>query len=109
MTYEEIDCDLGNIANLCKTIFNQNVEIHIIPHLNLVVRLTNEYITERNVLVHILECLYEKHDIKMHNIGKYIEENIETNSNECFLDTYMEDSIHYSQHYEKIKGFLIGI
>ena len=35
LTDEEVDNDLVYIKKLCKSIFNENVKIHIIPHLNL--------------------------------------------------------------------------
>jgi hypothetical protein len=37
----EIDYDLGHIIKICKEIFNENIEVHIIPHLNLKTKLNN--------------------------------------------------------------------
>ena len=103
LTDEEIELDLGYILKLCKTIFNENIEVHIIPHLNLKTKSHNDYINERNSLVILLERLCNKYKIKIHNIGKYIE----NNSNDCFLEDYMSNSYHYSKDYDKIKSFLI--
>ena len=81
LTDEEVDNDLVYIKKLCKSIFNENVKIHIIPHLNLKTKLHNDYIRERNNFVNLLECLSKKNNIKIHNIGKYIE----NNNKESFL------------------------
>jgi len=105
LTDEEIDCDLNYIIKLCKTIFNENIELHIIPHLNLKTKSTLDYIYERNNLVNLLEYLGNKYYIKIHNIGKHIENN---NDNDSFLEDYMPDSLHYSNHYHKVKSFLIN-
>lgn len=104
LTDEEIDCDIVRIIQLCKTIFNENIEIHIIPHLNLKSKLHNNYISDRNTFVNLLENLANKYNIKIHNIGKYIE----NNNSECFLEDYMPDSTHYSTGYDNIKDFLIS-
>jgi hypothetical protein len=104
LTDEEIDCDLNYIIKLCKSIFNENIELHIIPHLNLKTKSTLDYICERNNFVNLLEYLCNKYNIKIHNIGKYIENN--NNNNDCFLEDYMLDSTHYSKDYDKVKSFL---
>lgn len=105
LTDEEIDYDLNYIINLCKKIFNENIEIHIIPHLNLKTKATSEYICDRNLFVNLLESLCNKYDIKIHNIGKYIENN---DDDDKFLEDYMADSTHYSKGYDKIRWFLIN-
>jgi hypothetical protein len=102
LTDEEIECDLNCIIKLCKSIFNENVELHIIPHLNLRTKSTLNYIYERNNLVNLLEGLCNKYNIKIHNIGKYIE----NNNNHSFIEDYMRDSTHYSKDYDKVKSFL---
>jgi hypothetical protein len=104
LTDEEVDADLVYILKLCKTIFNENIEVHLIPHLNLKTKSTKDYICDRNNFVNLLEGLSNKYNIKIHNIGKYIE----NNNNECFLEDYMSDSAHYSKYYDKIQSFLIS-
>lgn len=97
LTDQEMKDDLENIANLCKTIFNENIEIHIIPHLNL--RTKMGYIPERNNLVQLLHKLCDN----VHDVGKYIE----SFDKESLLEDYMADSTHYSKNYDKVKKFLI--
>jgi len=104
LTDQEIEEDLYYIINLCKKIFNEDIEIHIIPHLNLKTKTTLNYISDRNGLVNLLEYLCKKYNIKIHNIGKYLENE---NNNECFIEDYMADSRHYSKDYDKINDFLI--
>lgn len=103
LTDEEIECDLNYIIKLCKSIFNENIELHIIPHLNLKTKSTLDYIRDRNHLVNLLEYLCSKYNIKIHNVGKYIEQN----NDDSFIEDYMSDSTHYSQGYDKVKSFLI--
>lgn len=105
LTDEEIDYDLNYIVKLCKSIFNENIELHVIPHLNLKTKSTLDYICERNNFVNLLEYLCNKYNIKIHNVGKYIENN---NNNDSFLEDYMSDSTHYSKDYDKVKSFLIN-
>ena len=104
LTDQEIDCDLNYIIKLCKSIFNENIELHIIPHLNLKTKSTLDYICERNNFVNLLEYLCNKYNIKMHNVGKYIE----NNNKDSFLEDYMSDATHYSKDYDKVKSFLIN-
>lgn len=104
LTDEEIECDIKYIVDLCKTTFNENIEIHIIPHLNLKTKSTLDYICERNDFVNLLERLCHKYSIKIHNIGKYIE----NNNGESFLEDYMSDAVHYNEDYDKIQSFLIN-
>ena len=104
LTDEEIENDIQHIIQLCKTIFNESIEIHIIPHLNLKTKSKMDYIYERNSLVHLLEHACNKYNIKIHNIGKYIE----NNNDDTFLEDYMSDSTHYSNGYDKIKIFLMN-
>jgi hypothetical protein len=108
LTDEEIDSDLNYIIKLCKSIFNENIELHIIPHLNLKTKPTLDYIFERNIFVNLLEYLCNKYNIKIHNVGKYIENNNNNNNNDSFLEDYMSDSTHYSKDYDKVKSFLIN-
>lgn len=103
LTDEDIDNDIKYIIKICKQIFNENIDIHIIPHLNLKTKVSNEYIQGRNDLVMLLECLSNKYNIKIHNIGKFIE----NNNNNCFLEDYMSDSTHYNAYTDEIKQFLI--
>ena len=100
---EDIENDLKYIIKLCKSIFNDLIEVHIIPHLNLKTKSTLDYIYERNNFVNLLEYLCNKYNIKIHNVGKYIE----TFNNNNFLEDYMSDSTHYSKDYDKVKLFLI--
>jgi hypothetical protein len=104
LTDEEIEYDLTYIVKLCKTIFNENIQVHIIPHLNLKTLSTMDYICERNNLVNLLEFLCNKYNIKIHNIGKFIE----NNNNSSFIEDYMTDSRHYSKYYDKVKELLIS-
>jgi hypothetical protein len=104
LTDKEVEHDLNHIIKLCKTRFNENIQLHIIPHLNLKTKAKLDYICDRNNFVNLLECLCSKYNIKIHNIGKYIEDN----NSSCFLEDYMPDSTHYSNYYDKIKAFLIG-
>lgn len=104
LTDQEIENDIIYITKLCKSVFNENIEIHIIPHFNLKTMATNDYIVERNNLVNLLQQLCYKYKINFHNLGKYIENN---NINPL-LDVYMSDSAHYSKDYNKIKLFLIS-
>jgi hypothetical protein len=102
---EEIENDLIYIRNLCKSIFNENTELHIIPHLNLKSKALLDYIDERNTFVILLEHLCKKYDVFLHNVGKYIES---LNGDTCFIEDYMADSCHYSKDYGKVKLFLIN-
>lgn len=102
LTDREIDKDIQYIIQLCKKVFNENVEIHIIPHLNLKTKKDNEYIPERSSLVNLLEKICYNYEIKIHNIGKYIE-NYDPN---CYLEDYMSDSSHYSKGFDKVIEFL---
>ena len=105
LTDEEIDSDIRRIIELCKTIFNEHIDVHIIPHLNLKSRTLNDYIPERNKLVDALETACNVHSIQFHNIGKHIET---TNGGLCFIEEYMADSTHYSKGYEQVKEFLLN-
>ncbi len=102
LTDKEVEYDLNYIIKLCRTIFNEHIQIHIIPHLNLKTKSTLDYIPERNNFVNLLERLCSKYNIKIHNIGKYIESN-----KPSFLEDYMADSTHYSKDYDKVKLFLL--
>ena len=104
LTAEEIEYDLNYIIKLCKSIFNENIKLHVIPHLNLKTKSKLDYIDERNSLVNLLEYLCNKYNIKIHNIGKYIE----NNNKDCFIEDYMMDSTHYSKDYDKVKLFLFN-
>ena len=105
LTDKEVEYDLNYIIKLCKKIFNENIEIHIIPHLNLKTKSTMDYICDRNNFVNLLEYLCNKYNIKIHNVGKYIENN---DNNDNFLEDWMSDSTHYSMNYGKVKLFLIN-
>lgn len=102
LTDEEIENDLIAIIKLCKSLFNENIEIHIIPHLNLKTKTTLDYISKRNNFVNLLELLCNKYSIKLHNIGKHLEKN----NGDCFIEDYMSDSTHYSKGYDEVKTFL---
>jgi hypothetical protein len=103
LTDNEVEFDIIYIIKLCKIVFNESVQINIIPHLNLKTKTTLYYIYERNNFVNLLECLCNKYNIKLHNVGKYIE-----NNSEGFLEDYMSDSTHYSKGYDKVKKYLIS-
>jgi hypothetical protein len=105
LTDAEIDYDLGYITRICKEIFNDTIEVHVIPHLNLKTKNSNDYIPDRNNFVKLLEQLSFKYNIHIHNIGKYIES---MNTACPFLEVYMYDSTHYSkEHKNMVKSFLI--
>jgi len=94
LTDEEIEYDVKRIIELCKSVFNERIRIHIIPHLNLKTRLTNDYIPDRAAFVNLLEQLSTKYPFKLHNIGRYLE-----NSNsDIFLEDYMPDGRHYAKN-----------
>jgi len=99
----EIENDLENIICLSQQIFHKNIEVHVIPHLNLRTHKLCDYIPDRNIFVNLLEQLCIKKNIHFHNIGKYIE-NIDNSS---FIEDYMSDSTHYSRGYDLVKRFLI--
>jgi hypothetical protein len=104
LTDEEIEYDIDYIRKLCREIFQETTEIHIIPHLNLKTRAANAYIGERDAFVTLLECVCAKYNIALHNVGKYIEE---SNGADSCLEDYMADSYHYSKGHEHVKAFLI--
>jgi len=106
LTDEEIEQDIVYIQTLCKRIFHENIEIHIIPHLNLKLKKTTNYIPDRNDLINILENICSKYEIKCHNMGKFIEK-VNLNIQESWLEDYMSDSTHYSKDFHKIKQQLI--
>jgi hypothetical protein len=109
LTDDEINTDLDYIINLSKKIFDENIEIHIIPHLNLKTKSLNNYIYERDGFVKLLEELCKIKKINIHNIGKYIENNNhDSNDTNIFIEDYMADSCHYSKGYDIIKQFLIS-
>jgi hypothetical protein len=102
LTDEDIEYDIDYIIKLCRVIFNENIQIHLIPHLNLKLK-TNTYIEERNKMVLLLTDLANKQNIHLHDIGKYIEET----QKDCFLESYMPDSFHYDEtKYIAVKKFL---
>jgi len=103
LTDDEINKDLTDIINLSKKIFSSNIQIHIIPHLNLKTKKTNEYILERNKLTILLEKICIENKINFHNIGKFIEKN----KDGCYIDHYMNDSTHYNYGYGLVKQYLI--
>ena len=106
LTDEEVEYDVWRIIELCKNVFNEQIQIHVIPHLNLKSRVTNDYISERAALVHLLERASTKYTIVVHNIGRYIE----NRGGECFLEDYMPDGAHYEKDcYTTIKAFLIQV
>jgi hypothetical protein len=101
----EIEIDLKHIIQLSRRIFNNDTEIHVIPHLNLKTTSTNDYIHKRNDFVILLESLCKRLNIQIHNIGKYIEETIKSET-VPYLEKYMNDSTHYSHGYNYVKKFL---
>ena len=64
LTDEEVEHDLNHIIKLCKTRFNENIQLHIIPHLNLKTKSKLHYICDRNNFVNLLECLCSKYNIQ---------------------------------------------
>lgn len=102
LSNDEIEQDLKYIVKLLKN-FHPSAKINIIPHLNLKLKSTQQYIQKRNELVNLLGDLCIKLNLKYHNIGKYIEHNISSN---VFLEDYMKDGRHYSSNYNLVKKFL---
>lgn len=92
---EEIYNDINYIISLSKKIFNENIEIHIIPHLDLKTKTLNNYIPERHNFVLLLENICNKTNIKFHNIAKFIEK---PGKNNYFIEDYMPDSRHYNKN-----------
>lgn len=104
---EEIKNDIEYIKNKVKLIFNENCKIHIIPHLNLKTQSLNNYIPDRNELVNILKKSCETLDVNFYDVGKYIEESMESEEDKI-LEKYMNDGCHYTYEYghKKILDFL---
>jgi hypothetical protein len=102
---DDINNDLDRIVTLSKKLFNENIEIHVIPHLNLKTKSTLDYIYGRNKFVTLLEDMCVNKKIYVHNIGKYIEN---TTTKDCFIEDYMSDSTHYSIDCKNLKGYLIN-
>ncbi len=100
---DEIESDIQRIIHLARSIFNEDIEIHVIPHLNLKIKSTNEYIPKRNAFVTTLECICAKLQIQFHNIGKYLETIC---NSPIFIEDYMNDSTHYSLGYHHVKKYL---
>ena len=100
ITDEEIQQDLVYIKKLIKQIFNENIELHIIPNINMKIKQTNEYIMKRKLLVESLEKICYEHDIGYHNVGKFIECNTTYN--------YLEDVMYNggSQYCEESKSLV---
>jgi len=92
LTDDEIEEDLKKIIELSKK-FHPNIKINIIPHLNLKLKSTKQYIKKRDELVKLLDKLCVKLNLKFINIGEFIENSL---LNDVFLDEYMKDGRHYS-------------
>lgn len=103
---EEIEYDLLYILKISKEIFNSTIEINIIPHLNLRTKIENAYIEKRNILVNLIEEICIRHNIKIINVGKYLELNC---SKDIFLEDFMYDKInqHYKADNLEIKALII--
>lgn len=104
LTNDEIKTDLKRIVGLLKNKFHPHATIHIIPHLNLKLRSTQQYIQSRNELVNVLRELCIKLNLNFYNIATFIERTVSAHS---FLEDYMADGTHYSRGYNLVKGFLI--
>jgi len=102
LTNDEIEQDLKYIVKLSKK-FHHSAKINIIPHLNLKLKSTQQYIQKRNELVNLLGDLCIKLNLVCHDIGKYIEHEVQSNE---FLEDYMKDGTHYSLNYNLVKLFL---
>lgn len=101
----EIENDIKHILELSKRVFNNDVEIHIIPHLNLKSSALNSYIPKRQELVRLLESICTKFCIKFHDIGKFLE--TFHVPDDKILEIYMKDSRHFSYGYTLVKSFLV--
>ena len=101
----EIENDIKHILELSKRVFNNDVEIHIIPHLNVKSSTLNNYIPKRQELVRLLELICIKFSIKFHDIGKFLE--TFHNPDDEILELYMNDSTHFSYGYTLVKSFLV--
>ena len=101
----EIENDIKHILELSKRVFNNHVEIHIIPHLNLKSSALNSYIPKRQELVRLLESICTKFCIKFHDIGKFLE--TFHVPDDKILEIYMKDSRHFSYGYTLVKSFLV--
>jgi len=104
LSNDEIEIDLKYIQAIVKKTFHENCVIHIIPHLNLITKLTLQKIPVRDELVILLHKLAGYFGYKIHDIGKYIEETKSGSS--IILETYMIDSTHYSNGHDLVKQFL---
>ena len=96
---------IGTYVNHPSEVFNTNIEIHIIPHLNLKSSALNSYIPKRQELVRLLESICTKFQIKFHDIGKFLE--TLDNPDDKILEIYMRDSTHFSYGYTFVKSFLV--
>jgi len=101
----EIENDIKYIVELSRRVFNTNIEVHIIPHLNLKSCSINNYIPKRQELVRLLESICTKFQIKFHDIGKFLETLHEPDDE--ILEVYMKDSRHFSYGQSLVKSFLV--
>lgn len=104
LTDADIERDLVYIIQLLKKIFNTNIELIIIPHLNLKTKDTNNYIPSRNALVELLTVLSHKLGYTLYNIGKFLES---TTDDTVYLDVIMSNNRHYSSNFDTVRQFLI--
>ena len=99
----EIEKDIYEIYEISKKIFNETIELHIIPHLNLKSKALGTYIPKRNSLVLLLESICNTLHIQFHPIGVYLEKI----DGSLYIEDYMKDSTHYSNGYDKVKEYLL--
>jgi hypothetical protein len=103
LTDEDIENDLKYIMQISKTIFNANVELNVIPHLNLKLNETSDYLQRRSMLVNLLHILSFRMGFKLHNIGKFLELVLGGNA---YLNVIMTDHHHYSNNYDVVRWFI---
>jgi len=103
LTDEELYNDLFRIKILSEYVFNKKIKIYVIPHLNLKLKATNNYIEKRNHTSNVLMVASHKLDLKFCNIARYLEH---ARPETAFLEHYMEDHSHYSNDYNIVSSFL---
>uniref|UniRef100_A0A6C0JY21 Uncharacterized protein n=1 Tax=viral metagenome TaxID=1070528 RepID=A0A6C0JY21_9ZZZZ len=103
LTDQELYDDLFKIKILSEYIFNKKIKIYIIPHLNLKLKATNNYIEKRNHTSNLLMTSCYKLGLNFCNIGKFLEH---VRPETAFLEHYMEDHTHYSNDYNLVSSFI---
>jgi hypothetical protein len=89
----EIKNDIIEINNLAKNIFNKNTQLMVITHIDLKLKSTNDYITDRHTLVNAVNNICHQLSIKCVNPGLYFQQN----GIFYFENIMKNDTTHYSK------------